>query len=229
MYSVGIIETTGLAYLKDGTRAMCDFKYQSSCKKDGSIHYQLHYCNSKKDGRKFRKEEIECVRVVPNMDTGLQYKETIAKIALGGVYYLLQRNQLLGDGNLEKFQGQAFNMIRKTLLNEFLIKSFSPPGILAFSIEALVPEEILSFLLTRLSPTTRRHYISLSNRGPDSVVQIVVMGMLFWEVFIRNVNFNIPGKLEAELFLIDMGSVPASQAGNSMYTNGKIAIDIYLD
>lgn len=120
VYANGIIETDGLAILKDGSQIPSIFKYQTH----NNGHHQFFYCTNLTDKKNIVKDDIQSLRFhANNPQEIIDSHPTLMKIALAGIYYLLRKNNAWTDDNEKKFKGLGFADFRKKV-----IKDFNPGG-----------------------------------------------------------------------------------------------------
>ena len=218
----GIVETDGTARFLDGSEADVHFSYQEK-----GDHRQLHLCRELASGMNIPQKEIRSIKFkMPSWRDTRNTYPAIAKMALGGTYYLVRRYGEWSPATEAFFSNLYFADIRRL----FLGRRFRPGGKgrgLGCTIEAILPPETGIILRSRKSPSIRRHYMSVEDADSGLQVVLCLYSHYFWRVTIPRLELGL-GKLEDEIILNSLSPVDWESAGALPFTIENAYIELFL-
>jgi len=189
MHRSGIVETSGTAVLLDGSQVPASFKIQQLPKSDNpQVH--VRSCKSLNSQHNFKKRDLkEVVFCCEKMNSVGNAYPAILKIALAGLIYTAQRNQVY-PAIKSLIEGAAFDGARERFLGRTIATS-GPARRAMFQVARIAPEECKQIQELCVRPQMRRHLFQASQQGDNIVIDIVLFSDFFWRVTFSGVQLEV--------------------------------------
>lgn len=223
VYRRDIVEIDGVAELLDGRKIPAHFRYQTA----DAEHPYLLECKELNSQSAINKSSIKALWFLAQQPKNvIATYPAVAKMALGSAYYLERMHANWKTPINSIFLGLIFADIRKI----FLGMAFKPGGTgngNGVEIKSLLSNEAEALLLSRESPTIRRHYISMEDFNSSLKITLCLYSMYFWEVTIPNVSIGLC-KLQKEILLPNLAAVDPVKAADLMHHDKNTWIKILI-